>query len=386
MSLLLYIALRHILSSKGSTLVVSFIALAGVCLSLSAVLLTTGVFAGFQRSLKERLLSASPHIIVSLIEADGKVEELIRSQKDVKDFYFFTLYQALVSKDQRVISVSVKGLRREDAKRVYGVDPKDGVAIGEGLANLLGVKEKDIIMLISTTGRKTPFGFLPKVKSYRVEALFRKGVFEQDYATVLMSAGEAKDFFGEDYQIWGYELYLYDPYRAQEVKVELEKALGYKAIVRSWIDLNQALFNALQLEKVGIFFVLLLMVLIASFNITSLLFMKTKEKVRDIAILRTFGLKRRGVLALFLLEGFIIGFVGVLLGLLLTLVGAYLINEYRLIRVPADVYLMDHIPVHIEAGDLVITVVGALILTLVASFLPAYKASRESIVEILRNE
>ncbi|RMH04867.1 MAG: ABC transporter permease, partial [Aquificota bacterium] len=286
----------------------------------------------------------------------------------------------------RIMSVSVKGMKREDIKRVYGVEQGEGIVIGEGLANLLGVKEKEELMLISTTGRKTPFGFLPKVRSYRLEATFRKGVFEQDYATVLMSVEQAKVFFGEGYQISGYELYLSDPYRAQEVKKKLEEALGYKAVVRSWIDLNQALFNALQLEKVGIFFVLLLMVLIASFNITSLLFMKTKEKMRDIAILRTFGLKRRGILTLFLLEGLIIGTAGVLLGIFMTLGGAYLINRYELIRVPADVYLMDHIPVHIQLGDFAITVLGALVLTLLASFIPAYRASREGIVRILRNE
>ncbi len=386
MKVLLDIALRHILSSRGSTLIVSLIALAGVCLSLSAVLLTTGVFAGFQKSLKEKILSASPHIIISLVEDEPKVEDLIKSQKDVKSFNFFVLYQALVSKDNRIMSVSVKGMKREDIKRVYGVEQGEGIVIGEGLANLLGVKEKEELMLISTTGRKTPFGFLPKVRSYRVEAIFRKGVFEQDYATVLMSVEQAKVFFGEGYQISGYELYLSDPYRAQEVKKKLEEALGYKAVVRSWIDLNQALFNALQLEKVGIFFVLLLMVLIASFNITSLLFMKTKEKMRDIAILRTFGLKRRGILTLFLLEGLIIGTAGVLLGIFMTLGGAYLINRYELIRVPADVYLMDHIPVHIELGDFAITVLGALVLTLLASFIPAYRASREGIVRILRNE
>ncbi|MFN3265102.1 MAG: FtsX-like permease family protein, partial [Aquificaceae bacterium] len=184
----------------------------------------------------------------------------------------------------------------------------------------------------------------------------------------------------------GYEVYLKDPYRAQEVKRELEKSLGDMAIVRSWIDLNKPLFNALQLEKVGIFFVLMLMIVIASFNITSLLFMKVREKVRDIAVLRTFGLRRWQVAYVFLLQGLMLGISGAFLGLLLSLVGGYFINEYRLVRVPADVYLMDHVPVHFELSDIIFTILGAVVLSLLASLLPAYRAGRESIVRVLRNE
>ncbi|MCX8060118.1 MAG: FtsX-like permease family protein, partial [Aquificaceae bacterium] len=137
---------------------------------------------------------------------------------------------------------------------------------------------------------------------------------------------------------------------------------------------------------VGIFFVLLLMELVASFNITSLLFMKARDKLRDVAVLRTFGLRRGQVVLVFVLQGFILGLAGTVLGLLLSGVGGYLINRFKLVRVPADVYLMDHVPVHFEAGDLLLTVIGALVLSLLASLLPAYRASTESVVSVLRNE
>ena len=156
--------------------------------------------------------------------------------------------------------------------------------------------------------------------------------------------------------------------------------------MRSWIDLNKPLFNALQVEKVGIFFVLMLMIVIASFNITSLLFMKARDKIKDIAVLRTFGLKSRQVIFIFLLQGLMLGFLGTLIGLILSLVGAYFINEYKLIRVPADVYLMDHVPVYFETRDVISTLLGALLLSLLSSLLPAYRASKEGIVRVLRNE
>ncbi len=388
MRTILKIALRYLISGKGSTKLVSFIALLGVSLGVCALLLTMGVFAGFQHELKEKILSVSPHIIVSLLNQDEfeRVEKELRNVEGVKSVYSVVLYQGLVSRDGRVYSVSVKALRKDDAHKIYGVRLRGGVAVGSGLADLLGIKKGEELLLISPMGQHTPLGFLPKVRSFLVDDLFQKGTFEQDYATIVMEMDVAEDFFGQSYQLLGYEVYLRDPYKAQEVRERIEKVLGNEAIVRSWIDLNKPLFNALQVEKVGIFFVLMLMIVIASFNITSLLFMKIKEKIRDIAILRTFGLRRRQVLLIFLFQGLFLGAFGTLIGLLLSLVGAHLINEYRLIRVPADVYMMDHVPVYFEMRDVIFTLAGAIILSLLSSLLPAYRASRESIVEVLRNE
>ncbi|MCS6956931.1 MAG: ABC transporter permease [Aquificaceae bacterium] len=385
---LLRLSFRYLLSGKGSTQLVSFVALLGIILGVSALLLTMAVFAGFQQALKEKILSTSPHIIVSLLNQESAEEkkQTIESVKGVERVYAVVLYQGLVSKDGRIFSVSVKAMSKEDIKKVYGVETFDGVAVGAGLADVLGIKKGEEVLLLSPMGRRTPFGFLPKVRSFKVEGVFQKGVFDQDYATVIMEEQRAKDFFGDDYQLLGYEVYLKDPYKAQDVKHRIEKVIGIDAIARSWIDLNKPLFNALELEKVGISFVLMLMVLIASFNITSLLFMKVREKVRDIAVLRTFGLRKRQVLLIFLLQGLILGIAGTVLGFGLSLFGGYLINQYKLIRVPADVYLMDHIPAHFEMGDILFTLVGAILLSLLASLLPAYKASRQSIVQVLRNE
>ncbi|GBC89144.1 Lipoprotein-releasing system transmembrane protein LolE [bacterium HR13] len=386
------IALRYTLASKGSTLLVSVIALLGVVLSIVAILLTMGVFAGFQHALKEKILSTSPHIVVSLLNSQNMpdYQERIKNLKGVKSVYPVVLYQAIVSKGGSLQSVSVKGMRPSDIvqKKKFLVkgEFKGGLLVGKGLADIMGIKPGDEVLLVSSMGKSTPFGFLPKVGHFRVDGIFQTGSFDQDYLTVLMPMSEANEFFGSSWQLYGFEVFIKDPYKAQQVKAQIEKELSDTAIVRSWIDLNKPLFNALELEKVGIFFVLLLMVMVASFNITSLLFMKVREKIRDIAVLRTFGLKRREIALIFLIQGITLGAAGALLGLLLSLLGAYLINEYKLVRVPADVYLMDHVPVFFEVSDIVITLSGALLLSFVASLLPAYRASRTNIVEILRNE
>lgn len=386
MKSILKISIRFLLSGKGSTQLVSFIALLGVSLGVSALLLTMGVFAGFQHELKEKILSASPHIIVSLLDANKDYKDKIENIEGIKNVYSVALYQGLVSREGRISSVSVKALTPEDAYRIYGVKLREGVAVGAGLADILGLKKDEEILLLSPMGQRTPFGFLPRARSYVVEGIFQKGVFDQDYATVVMDIKRARDFFGDSYQLSGYEIYLRDPYKAQEIRNKIERLLGPGAIVRSWIDLNKPLFNALQVEKVGIFFVLMLMIVIASFNITSLLFMKARDKMKDIAVLRAFGLKSRQVIFIFLLQGLMLGSLGTLIGLILSLVGAYFINEYKLIRVPADVYLMDHVPVYFEMRDVISTLLGALFLSLLSSLLPAYRASKEGIVRVLRNE
>lgn len=218
--------------------------------------------------------------MVSLLNPEGieEKEVKLRELEEVHRAYPVVLYQGLISREGKLSSISVRALRPEDVKSLYLLELKEGVAIGKGLADITGAKVGEEVLLLSPLGRRTPFGFLPRAGTFPVEGIFQKGVFDQDYATVVISMEKAKNFFGDDYQLLGFEVYLKDPYRAQEVRKRLEELLGKDAIVRSWIDLNKPLFNALELEKVGISFVLMLMVLIASFNITSLLFMKARRR------------------------------------------------------------------------------------------------------------
>jgi lipoprotein-releasing system permease protein len=378
MNLLIKLALRYLLSVRGSTLIISLIAFVGISLSVSTVLLTMGAFSGFQKALKEKILSTTPHIIVSLLNEDFVVkEDELRKLPEIKKIEYVVLYSGVISKEGRVHAVSVKGLRNLKG---------EGILVGEGLADILGIEKGQDVTLISPLGVRTPLGFVPKVGQFKVIGFIKTGAMHQDYFTVAMPVEEAEKFFGDSWQMKGYEIYLKDPYQAQEVKKKVENIFGFSAIVRSWIDLNQQLFNALQLEKVAIFFVLLLMTTLSSFNITSLLFLKVRDKVRDIAVLRTYGFKRKDIMLTFLLQGIILGLGGALFGITLALVGQFLINQYKLIRVPADVYLMDHIPCAIEPTDLAITFLVALFISLMASLAPSYRASKLSVVEILRKD
>ncbi len=395
MSLHLRIALRYLISVKGSTLLITLISFFGVFLSVCAILLTLGVFTGFQDSLKEKILASAPHLIVSAVgDADPKeIEERVRGIPEVKEVLPFTLYSAILAKEERLQPITVKAVDYRDRafKDLIGkylVKGKlEDLVIGKGVADVLGVRVGETAVLVFPTGIRTPTGFIPKTKEVRIGGIFETGAYDRDFVIVFMKEKEAKKFFRRGFKFEGAEIYIRDPYRAQEVKEEVEEALKSNLyIVRSWIDLNKPLFNALQLEKLALFLILLLMVFVASFNITSLLFVKAKEKVRDIAVLKTFGMESSGIRRIFVSVGLTIGFLGALAGIVTSFLIAYFINEYKLIRVPEEVYMMSYIPVHIKTLDLIATFAGTLALSFLSSLIPAVRASKENIVNILRNE
>ena len=395
MRLSLRIALRYLLSVKGSTLLITLISFFGVFLSVSAILLTLGVFTGFQDSLKEKILSSTPHIIVSSSGSEDLTDfrRRIENIPEVVEVLPFTLYNAILVKEDRVQPVTVKAVdyRERAFKDIVGSQLVSGeledLVVGKGIAEVLGVFVGDRVILVSPMGIRTPTGFIPKTKEVKVGGVFKTGSYDRDFVIVYMKQGEARRFFRRGFSFEGLEVYIRDPYRAQEVKEEILRTLGKKGfLVRSWIDLNRPLFNALQLEKLALFMILLLMVLVASFNITSLLFVKGREKVRDVAVLKTFGMSSSDVLRIFLLVGMTIGIVGAVLGMVFSFGVAYLVNEYKLIRVPEEVYMMSYIPVHIKVTDLVAVFLGTLFLSFLSSLIPAVKASQENVVRVLRNE
>ncbi len=395
MSLTLRIALRYLLSVRGSTLLITLISFFGVFLSVSAILLTVGVFTGFQDSLKEKILSSAPHVVVSAVGEEDleDIRRRIEEVPGVRGTLPFVLYSAILAKEDRVQPVTVKAVSygekvfRDMVGRHLVEGRLEDLVVGKGIADVLGVRAGEAAVLVFPTGIRTPTGFVPKTREVRIGGIFETGAYDRDFVIVFMKDAEARRFFKRGFRFEGIEVYVEDPYGVQEIKKEIERRVGEDLfLVRSWIDLNRPLFNALQLEKLALFLILLLMVLVASFNITSLLFVKSREKIRDIAVLKTFGMKSGGILRIFITVGMTIGVTGALTGIGVSFVLAYLINKYRLIRVPEEVYMMSYIPVHIDFLDLTATFAGTLALSFISSLIPALRASRENIVGVLRNE
>jgi len=229
-------------------------------------------------------------------------------------------------------------------------------------------------------------GMLPKVKQFRVIGIFEIGMFEYDSNLVLTAMKPAQEFFGMKDGISGIEVRLKDIYQAPEVKKQLQETLGFKYIVLDWMQMNKNLFSALKLEKFAMFVILVLIVLVASFNIISNLIMNVIEKSREIAILKAIGATSNSIMVIFMLQGLFIGLIGTFIGIAGGYALGFILNKYQIIRLPADVYYLSHLPVKMSAFDFVTVSLSAIIISFLATIYPAWQAAKLNPVEPLRYE
>ena len=231
-----------------------------------------------------------------------------------------------------------------------------------------------------------PLGMLPKVKQFRVAAVFEMGMFEYDSSLVLTDMKDARNFFGLGDSISGIELRLDDVYKAPEVRKSVAAMLGFPYDVRDWMQMNRNLFSALNLEKFAMFIILILIVLVASFNIVSTLMMSVMEKQKEIAILKTMGVTHQGIMAIFMLQGLLIGLVGTLLGVSGGYILGRLLNDYQLIKLPADVYYLSKLPVKMKLVDFLVVSASAVAISFISTLYPSYYAAKLDPAEPLRYE
>ncbi|EDP73595.1 ABC transporter permease [Hydrogenivirga sp. 128-5-R1-1] len=405
MPLYIKIALRYLLSLKSKALsFMSLISLIGITVGVSALLITLAVLSGFQFGLKEKILQTTPHAVIMKIANkfwEDEYKEILQKFKDFSEIQGsepFIYSQALASVGKNVQSIFIRGVIPEKDKKIMAVDkrviagnfdelknPKTAV-IGKDLAFILDVDVGDKINLISPFGQKTPLGYMPKIMQVKVVAIVDFGMYEYDSSYVSLNLKDAQKFLNMNGQITGVQLKLKDPYQAQVVKEKLEKIFDFPYMVRTWIDMNKSLFQALKLEELAMFLVIALIVLVASFNISSLLITKSREKRKDIAILKTVGAKNKFILKVFLWQGLIIGITGTILGLLIGISVIYIADTYHLIKLNPQVYMMEYLPLKISVFEILVVVFSSILICFVSSLLPAYFASKEIPAEMLRYE
>jgi lipoprotein-releasing system permease protein len=372
------------------------------------------VMTGFEETLRDRLLGINAH--VALVKSGDqlrdyeKVVEQVRQTKGVVAASPSIYGQVMLTSGPRVSGVVVRGIDPDRVNQVVDIEryikegslqrlkqPQPvqtgertvllpGVIIGVRLANQLGVFPGSPIQVVSPLGSPTAIGVIPKVRRFVVVGIFDSGMSEIDSTLIYMNLADAQKFFELGDAVTNIEIRVQDVYRAQGVAQDIQRQLGFPYLTEDWSRLWPNLFSALRLEKTVYFLVLLLMVLIGAFNIISTLIMVVMEKRKDIAILQSMGATRESIRRIFLIKGCIIGVVGTLLGVLLGLAISFLIQEYRFIELPKDVFLISTVPVRIYLSNFSLVAIASLLVCLLASIYPARQAAKLDPVEIIRYE
>ncbi len=402
----LFMAGRY-LRGRGRRLVsgITAIAIGGVFVGVAAILIVLSVENGFHQELRDRILGATPHVVVAKYSyepipypagGDSLRQEIARVP-GVLSVAPFIYAKTLVRTENGVEGVVIRGVDPEHEDEITGISgtvvqgrfdfDSAGVVIGVELARMLGLSVGDRLNLASPfDGTNTAFGFLPRTKYFRVNGIFDCGMYEYNTSFVYLSLAGIQQFLGMEKMITGFEVRVRDVYAADRIGRRIMRQLGYPYRATDWILQNRNLFTALRLEKVVTFIVLVLIVLVAAFNIIGMLTMMVIRKTREIGILKAMGAKSSTVTRIFVLAGGFIGIIGTVTGAGFGLVACWLLNKYRFVSLPGDVYFIKNLPVQMLPQDFVFVCIAAIIITLAATVYPALKAARLVPLEAIRYE
>lgn len=401
MNLPIFIAFKYLKSKKRGISFGTFVSISGVSLGVMALIVVISVISGFHEDLQKKILGAQAHAVVlsysgSIQRYEPIVDKLAKNQ-EIIGYSPFVMGQVLVSTDKRSHGVYLRGIipkydqnTTEIFKHIKykyeNYTDLSWILIGKELANLLGVLPGDTVNVISPMGTIGPLGVIPKVKKFIVTGIFEIGMFEYDANLAITDLKTAQDFFEYGNKITGIQLKLKDIYKADIISEKLTKQLNEGLYVKDWMKMNRNLFSALKLEKFAMFIILTLIVIVASFNIISMLMVNVTEKQREIAILKSMGAPDKLIRNIFMAQGLIIGVLGTTVGLIGGLSLCEIIKTYEIIKLPADVYYLSKLPVKIKLFDIIIIVISALIISIISTVYPAHRAAKINPVEILRYE
>ena len=382
----------------------------GVMLGVAVLIIVMAVMNGFRQELLTKILGVNGHIIVQPVGSDmtdyDEVAARISKVPGVRLAAPLVEGQALASSAFNAGGVLVRGMRENDIKTsgligksvqdgtLEGFDSNQGVVIGRRLAEQLGLRIGDILTLVSPRGAVTPMGTTPRIKGYPVRAIFEVGMSEYDAVFVFLPLAEAQAYFNRDGNVSAVEVFVDDPDNTDALRGPVTEAAQRQVLLVDWRQRNTTFFSALEVERNVMFLILTLIVLVADLNIISSLIMLVKEKGQAIAILRTMGATRGTVMRVFVITGASIGFVGTIFGVLLGLLVCAYVEEIRQAITwitstelfSPELYFLSKLPAIIDWRETASVVFMALVLSLIATIYPAWRASRLDPVEALRYE
>jgi len=414
MSYELFIGLRYLKAKRKQTFVslITFISIAGVMVGVTALIVVIAVMNGFKEDLRDKILGVTSHVVISRFDGNIpkylEVKEKVEEVSGVNAATPFIYTQVMISSRKAISGAVLRGIEPKSASKVInlpknlragsleeleaenkpeGMRSTPGIILGNELARNIGASRGEPVTVISPLGRLTPLGRVPRSQTFRVAGIFDSGMYEYDSTIAYVSLWAAQRFLGIGDRVTGIEVRVDDIYSADRVAKAIGKALdGYPYWSRDWMRMNKNLFSALKLEKIVMFIILTLIILVAAFNIVGTLIMVVMEKTRDIAILKSMGATRRSIMKIFMIEGAVIGLVGTLLGLLGGYALCTLLATYKFIELPSDVYYISTLPVQMNPFDVAVIALAAIVITLAASVYPAWQASRLDPAEAIRYE
>ena len=408
MSYELSIALRYLKTKRHGLFAVlpTIIAIGGVTLGVAALIVNLSIMNGFRSDIQEKTLGIQPHILLLGTENENALEieslsDKIRSLAEVEAVAPFIFGQTLIKSDHGTQGIVVRGIIPEKEFKVTGVrktlvagdwarlepgrSKEKFVVLGIELAHTLGVNLGSRVLLFSPAESSAlgVMGGIPKVESYRVGGIFQSGYYEYDSNLAILSLPNAQSLFSIR-GASGIGVRTKNLDSATETAVKVAEVSGLKYWARSWQSMNKNLFEALKLEKVVMTIILTMTVLVASFTIISNLILMSIEKSRDIGILKALGASRASIKKIFLYAGMTLGIAGICLGTALGIALVEVLGKTKFIKLPQDVYYVDHLPVRLSAPDIASVVLAALLIILFASLYPATQASKVDPVDAIR--
>jgi lipoprotein-releasing system permease protein len=411
-----FIARRYLASRKKGRLLsfITWISLGGITVGVTALIVVIGVMNGMQEEIRGKILGSTPHVMVlqhgsSLRLADWQqVMETVRANEAVEAVAPFVVTKVALLRSDEYAQVadlygidlsgdpeaSVTEMEADLRTGVYDLGPQESglppMVLGERLAIRMGIYTGDTVTVMTLENmRSDAFGRpLPSIRNLEVTGTFSTGMYEYDANNIYVPIEWAQGILGmaERDEVSALGVRISDPGAANEVGQELRVELGFPYYVESWITQNQALFSALELEKLAMGIILFLIVIVAAFNIVSTLVMVVVDRTSEIGILKSMGMTDGGILRVFLYQGLAIGVLGTILGTSLGLFLSWFLDTYQPIRIPPDVYFIERLPVATQPSDLLLIVAGSLLISLLATIYPAFQASRLQPVEAIRHE
>jgi lipoprotein-releasing system permease protein len=413
-----FIGLRYLKAKRRQAFIsiITVISIAGVAVGVMTLIIVLAVMNGFEKTLKEKILGTQAHIVLLKTAQEGmdnypEVLDKVKTVKGVSAAAPFIFSQVMLSSESGVSGAVLKGIDPEMEGNVTDLarniktgrlsflkSPPEGnlpgIVLGAELAKRLSDSGNDVIQVVSPLGTLTPMGMMPKMKRFRIVGTFYSGMYEFDNTFAYISIESAQKFFDMDSRVTGIEIKVEDVYKVKQIGQEIRKKLGFPFWTQNWMDMNRNLFSALRMEKIAMFIILVLIVLVAAFNIISTLIMVVMEKSKDIAILKSMGAPSSGILKIFVIEGLVIGVVGTALGSILGLAAAFNLekleffveNLFGFKILSGEVYYIDKLPSQVNPMDVFWIIATAILITLVATLYPSWRASRLDPAEALRYE